>query len=700
MKAMKSVLVAALLVLAASFASAQFDSSFASAGASEQFRLGVQAYQRGRFAEAILLFEKSLAWEPDRPLVSYWLGRAYIKSGFESTALRAWAPFLADPAAPPFIRAKAETLQSLQNAGTVFESDVAYVETARFEGKRGRATYFLRPSSLLPLKDGSVLVVAQGSNEILTIDPNGVIKDRMRGGLQGFDRPWAAASLPDGTLFVTEFNGDRISRIGGSVGGGKPLLFGTKGRGEGQIIGPQYAVCDDDGYLYVTDYGNARVVKFDPDGGFVLAFGGKSDAFPGFVSPAGLAEKDGVLYAADSFRKAVYRFDSSGNYLGALAEGVLHFPEGLGFWQNGSALLIADTDRIVSIDLDSERPSVVYQSPDKKARLVAAAEDFNGDLLACDFDASAVLVLTEAPLIAAGYDVEIERIHSDAFPKVTLDVSVRDRLGRPVVGLKQPNFHLSERVVKDSTVDERGKIVVHHEESLVPAADMEFLGSAAQAQPINVVLLLDRSPAMGQYRDALRDSITSLFNDLSRRPGAGFALVTAGSVPQTAVGFGGGLADLTRAAITTTPGPVRFDLGLRFAVTSLLPTNPRDAVIYLGTGLVDEASFGGMTLAELAALMRNNGVHFYAVLLGDGAPAPSLRFLVEQSGGGLYYAARPRGLGDLAADIVSSASGRYRLGFTSVADPAFGDSYLTVAAEAYLYKKSGRDELGYFAPRK
>jgi DNA-binding beta-propeller fold protein YncE len=677
-------------------ANAQFDARFESPGASEQFRLGVQAYHSGRYSESILLFEKALAFAPRQNLVSYWLGRAYEKIGLEATTLRAWSPLLTDPASPPFLRSKVEALRANQGVREQGTDESSYVEAARFSGVVGKTIYFSRPSALIPQRDGSVYVVAQGTNELVRIDPNGVITNKDRGRLQGYDRPWGLASLPDGTLFITEFNGDRISRLGNA----KLLSFGSKGRGPGELLGPQYAVCDEEGYLYVTDYGNARVLKFDSDGSFVLAFGEKTDDFPGFVSPGGIAEKDGVVFVADSYRKTIYRFDPSGNYLGSLGEAIFHFPEGLSFWQEGRALLVADTDRIMSVDLDSERASVIYQSPDRKARLVGAASDFNGNLLACDFDASTVLILTEAPEMAKGYDVEIERVYADSFPKVELDVRIRDRFGMPVVGLQAPNFRISERVITKTQSDERGMAVTHTTESQKPVKDMELVSVALPSSPLRAEFLLERSPSMDEKRADARDALASLYSLLSNKGSTTFGLVSAGKVPAVEGPLGSSLSSITQSALasTGTAVPGRFDLGLRLAISELLPSGPRDAIVYVGTGLVDDASFQGTTLSELSAYLKNNGIRLYAVLVGEGQPSPSLRFLVDESGGSIYAADRARGLGDLASDLATAASGRYRLRFVSGADSGFGESYLSVAVEAYLYKKSGRDELGFFAP--
>ena len=58
--------------------------------ASEEFRRGVQAYYKGAFNEAIVQFEKALAYLPDDNLILDWLGKAYYKAGLEGSALSYW----------------------------------------------------------------------------------------------------------------------------------------------------------------------------------------------------------------------------------------------------------------------------------------------------------------------------------------------------------------------------------------------------------------------------------------------------------------------------------------------------------------------------------------------------------------------------------------------------------------------------------
>jgi DNA-binding beta-propeller fold protein YncE len=692
----KAVLIALMLgFLAMTGASAQWTTELKSPGAAEQMRLGVLAYHQGRYAEAILLFEKSLAYDPGAPLTRYWLGLSYLRTGYEATALKALEPLLDLADAPSHLRSLVESLHLRRSLGAS-EAPPRYVESTRFEGRKPQSPAFLRPASILPLADGTFMVVAQGSSQILRMDPNGVVKERITGGLSGLDRPFGVAELPDGTIFISEFNGDRIARISK----GQSKLFFSSGRGEGQLLGPQYLAFDDAGYLYVCDYGNSRIVKFDPSGAFVLSIGAASGDFKGFASPSGIACVSDVVYIADSAAKAIYRFDASGNYLGTLAQGSLHFPEGLSTWNSGRALLVADTDRVVSVDLETERVDELYRSPDAKPRIVGAVADHNGNILACDFDASVVSVLSEAPSLAQGYQVSIDRIDATLFPKVRLQVSVRDRTGQPVVGLSASNFYLSESLHGRSASGAKGSGEIRITESIAPAAKVVFEGSGNISTVFRTVALIDRSKAMDLYADSLRASLVDLGTAIGTRGSLG--LVLAGSSPVLAAkpSPGPDLRTLVRALQTATGGESRFDLGLRQAADVLLPGEVRDSIVFFTTGSISDASFQGTSISELGSLLRNNGIRFNAVIFGEARPDPSIVYLAQVTGGSILSAARPRGLGDLADLLEGAPSGRYAFSFESADNPEFGTRQLFVAVEAYLYQKSGRDELGYYAPLK
>ena len=58
--------------------------------ASDEFRRGVQSYNKGAFSEAIVQFEKALSYLPNDNLILDWLGKAYYKIGLEGEALNYW----------------------------------------------------------------------------------------------------------------------------------------------------------------------------------------------------------------------------------------------------------------------------------------------------------------------------------------------------------------------------------------------------------------------------------------------------------------------------------------------------------------------------------------------------------------------------------------------------------------------------------
>ena len=682
------------LLLACTAAAAQFPYGIADPSAQENFRLGVQAYHRGRTAESILLFERVLGFNARDPLALFWLGRAYFKNGLESTALDRWEAAAREGGRSLLIESFEEFVSSRRS----IEPGIGrggYISAGEIPGMQGKETRFLRPSWIHSLGDGGFLLVSHGTGEILRLDVNGVVRSRFRGGLGGFDRPFSLAPAPDGGFWVSEFQGDRISRCDAD---GNVVSRISGGKGRERLTGPQYLAADPGGFLFVVDYGNGRVAKYSPAGEFLLDFGGSTPAFPGLRSPTGIAVRDGRVYVADTLRKAIYVFDDSGNYLDSFGEGSLLGPEGLSFTGN-TELLIADRRRVLAADTGTFDIREIYRSPRPAARIVSAVLDSNGNVLAADFDASLVDVLSDPAVVYGGYFLEIERIRSDAFPVVEAEVYVRDRFGNPVVGLDQGNFYASEQIVAERSVKEGETEARVRSETLAPVRELTLLGRESDTPGVSVALLVERSPGIDAYRTEVREAVESVAAGLGE-PSEAF-LVTAGRIPAlqgTASGSAGGPV-LARQAISSAVDPLwRFDAALRLSVSTLAAGLRRSAVVYVTTGTLNESGFEGSTLSELGTYLRNNGIRFYAVIVGDAQASDAVRYLAAAAGGGVYRVWEPAGLGRIGEDLRNAPTGRYRLRFQSSADPGFGRTYLRVIVEAYLFRKSGRDESGYFAP--
>ncbi len=647
-----------------------------SLSAEQEFRRGVQAYYRGSFNDAILLFEKALSYLPSENLILDWLGKAYYRAGMEGTALQQWQFALDAGYGGLLLANKIEIVRDRRVTGIPEISSLKYTEAGSFPGSYGDTLLFSKPVSVLPNPDGTSWVLAYGSNELLRLDVNGTIISRSRGPLVGFDRPMDIVRQRDGTLLVCESAGDRVSVL--DENGNFIKSFGSKGIGVGQFVGPQYLAVDDAGNVYVSDFGNARVDVFDAGGTGLFHFGTKSADFAGFKAPAGIAVSDGVVYVADAGTGGVYSFDRSGNYLGiAVPEKTFVRPEALKF--SGPYLLVCDSNRICSIDLVTGAVFENARTGNSPSRVTCAGSDRNGNVLVADFTANEIYVMSKMTELVGGLFVQIERVVSDAFPNVTLEVKVENRSRQPVVGLKAENFYITE--------------------NKRPVLNQKLEGAASNNDTCDVTVLIDRSYDTSSYAEALQTAVTDIAAAMNGR--GTLRLVSAGSIP--AVEYGGSparLGQFTPEALQVKPSAsVATDLAIRLAANDLINAEKKRAIVYVtGASAVTASAFDRYGLTDLTSFLNNNSISFYTVNLSQQALPPEIAFITESTNGDERYVYRPEGLAGIVRDLLELPNGMYRLSYTSSLPTNFGREYLPVELESYLLNRSGRDETGYFAP--
>jgi hypothetical protein len=92
--------------------------------------------------------------------------------------------------------------------------------------------------------------------------------------------------------------------------------WGVPGSLDGQFNTPRDVATDTAGNVYVTDYGNERIQKFDSSGFFLKAWGGHGTADGQLAFPEGLAtDSAGSVYVADRANNRIQKFDSSGGFI-------------------------------------------------------------------------------------------------------------------------------------------------------------------------------------------------------------------------------------------------------------------------------------------------------------------------------------------------------------------------------------------------
>ena len=86
--------------------------------------------------------------------------------------------------------------------------------------------------------------------------------------------PWGVFVSGDGFVYVADWGNDCIAKYDSS--GGFVRSFGNRGSENGQFKNPSGVAVDKDGYIYVTDWGNERLEILDKDGNFIQTLRGQA----------------------------------------------------------------------------------------------------------------------------------------------------------------------------------------------------------------------------------------------------------------------------------------------------------------------------------------------------------------------------------------------------------------------------------------
>jgi DNA-binding beta-propeller fold protein YncE len=142
----------------------------------------------------------------------------------------------------------------------------------------------------------------QGDGEFNFIMPN-------VGGTAG-----AIAVDPSGNIYVADWGNSRIQKFDSD--GQFLAKWGTRGSGDGQFLSLASITVDREGYVYILDNVRADIQKFDGNGQFLAKWGGKGTGDGQFNFPAFLTvDNQGNLFVVDGFNNRLQKFDSNGQFL-------------------------------------------------------------------------------------------------------------------------------------------------------------------------------------------------------------------------------------------------------------------------------------------------------------------------------------------------------------------------------------------------
>jgi tripartite motif-containing protein 71 len=138
------------------------------------------------------------------------------------------------------------------------------------------------------------------------------------GGSSNLREPHGVAVDGRGNVYIVDTGNDRIVKFDPS--GRELVAFGKKGSDPGQFSKPLVAAVSPQGNLLVLDSETSWIQVFTPDGKFVSRFAGPA---MNFYHPAGLAvSSDGTVAVADTGGNRIVLLDSGGQLKGSPVVGV------------------------------------------------------------------------------------------------------------------------------------------------------------------------------------------------------------------------------------------------------------------------------------------------------------------------------------------------------------------------------------------
>lgn len=662
------------------------------ARAREEFQWGVRSFHATRFNDAIVSFTRAIAFTPEDLLIREWLGRAYYHSGFEDAALNEWEVLARNNAAGSYLLAQLETLRYRRGIAPFLEEDLFISRSHRIPGVSGEQTMFRRPLGLSADPNGDVFLVSLGTQEVLRINPNGRVVARKRGGFDPLSQPFDVV-YRNREVFVSEMGGNRITVL--SPEGNRVRTFGSPGRNDGSLLGPQYmAIGDVDNLLYVTEWGGRRVSVFTLEGEFVLSFGRRDQFFPGLERPSGIAVRGDRVWVGERDREgvALIVFDTAGNFLDRVALPIdpLDLPaagpagsavEGLS-WYGEGLLLVTAGDSVLLWDVELQRVVTVLDDAERR-RVGQASVDANNRVLVTDLDRNDVIIFEPEGTLYSGLDVRIERVVGTRFPEVGVLVAVHDRDGRPVVGLQRENFVITERGI--------------------PQLEFELESAGQFTTELDISLVVQSRPSQSIRQD-IQQAVTDLVREVPIRER--LQLFIAGGEPELVLRRPASVERFARDTAVAleqrrnsfTQDNEPLERAIRLAAVPLIERGVRRNIVVIGDGTVSDSAFDQGGIQETAAFLSNNAVRLHLLMVTPGSPAEELEYLVRETGGTVQFLYEPQGVLPMVRSFREHPNGRYWLAYSSSSNPDFGRAYIEVATEVELFVRSGRDQNGFFPP--
>jgi DNA-binding beta-propeller fold protein YncE len=160
-------------------------------------------------------------------------------------------------------------------------------------------------------QDGNIYLADTGKKAVLQFTAEGNL---LRILAKGVTKPTDVAIYGD-EIYVVDYNGSEV-KVLDKKSGNQIRSIGREGKPEDTLSLPTNLALDKNGFIYVTNVGNNRIIKMDRTGKVIKAFGETGDRPGQFARPKGIAVDDeGLIYVVDAGHQVVQIFNQDAQLL-------------------------------------------------------------------------------------------------------------------------------------------------------------------------------------------------------------------------------------------------------------------------------------------------------------------------------------------------------------------------------------------------
>ena len=179
------------------------------------------------------------------------------------------------------------------------------------------STSFSCPRGVAIIPDNFILVTDNHKIQKLTFDGKLIASVGQQGSKPlEFNYPWGITISPTtGQILVADCDNHRIQVLNPDLT--FSYSFGSYGSAKGQFGFPRFIAIDNQGFVYVSDWGNNRIQVFTSNGKYISTFGFGAGQLQ---YPIGLIINNNLLYVAEEYNHRVSIFTTDGQFVSSFGE--------------------------------------------------------------------------------------------------------------------------------------------------------------------------------------------------------------------------------------------------------------------------------------------------------------------------------------------------------------------------------------------